>query len=150
MKVEISVLTRTEGNGRRIIEGVYADKKKAEAERQALIKMFGSRPDLLADTEIDTREVDIPLWVVGVMECDARELTVDVASTEAEAQSQLHSQVARVFGDGSKVVDGNIDGLQQSCDDADNEFVKSLSQAKCGVAGELASGEYSEVSIHRF
>ena len=34
MIIEISVLTRTEGNGRRIIEGIYADKTKAEAERQ--------------------------------------------------------------------------------------------------------------------
>ena len=147
MKVEISVLTRTEGNGRRIIEGVYADKKKAEAERQALIKMFGSRPDLLADTEIDTREVDVPVFVIGKMDADARELAVDAFATESAVTAELRKEVTAHFGDGSRVVDGWVDGVEQSC--ADSEFATAMQSAKCEVAGELSDGDYVAVTVSR-
>lgn len=151
MKVEISVLTRTEGNGRRIIEGVYADKKKAEADRQDLIKRFASRPDLLADTEIDTREVDVPVFVIGKMDADARELAVDAFATESAVTDELRKEVTAHFGDGSRVVDGWVDGVMQSCagGSADSEFATAMQSAKCEVAGELSDGDYVAVTVSR-
>lgn len=151
MKVEISVLTRTEGSGRRIIEGIYADKKKAEADRQDLIKRFASRPDLLADTEIDTREVDVPVFVIGKMDADARELAVDAFATESAVTAELRKEVTAHFGDGSRVVDGWVDGVMQSCAGgrADSEFATAMQSAKCEVAGELSDGDYVAVTVSR-
>lgn len=55
MKVSVLTYNTMDKPERRMIYGVYADKKVAEQKRQKVIKQFGS---FLADTEIDEREVE--------------------------------------------------------------------------------------------
>ena len=52
--MEVSVVSRTEANGRRIIESVWFDKGEAESERYDILKRYNGRPDLCADTETDS------------------------------------------------------------------------------------------------
>jgi len=58
--MKVYVLTRTDnfGEKRRIIEGVYKTKEKAEWERVMMLKRYGAPSKLCCDTEIDERELE--------------------------------------------------------------------------------------------
>lgn len=62
--MKVSVLTRTEASGRRIIHGVYVDDEKGTSEEKAckakadMLKLYNAPSNLCADTEIDTMEAE--------------------------------------------------------------------------------------------
>lgn len=58
--MKVYVLTRTDnfGEKRRIIEGVFKTKEKAEWERQLMLKRYCAPSKLCCDTEIDERELE--------------------------------------------------------------------------------------------
>lgn len=62
--MKVSVLTRTEESGRRIIYGVYVDDEKGTSEEKArkakaeMLKIYQAPSRLCVDTEIDTRDAE--------------------------------------------------------------------------------------------
>lgn len=58
--MKVYVLTRTDnfGEPRRIVEGVFKSRERAEAERQKMLKMYNAPSKLCTDTEIDERELE--------------------------------------------------------------------------------------------
>lgn len=62
--MKVSVLTRTEESGRRIIHGIYVDDEngtsedKARKAKAAMLKLYKAPSRLCIDSEIDTREAE--------------------------------------------------------------------------------------------
>lgn len=62
--MKVSVLTRTEESGRRIIYGVYVDDEKDTSEYKArkakaeMLKLYKAPSRFCIDSEIDTREAE--------------------------------------------------------------------------------------------
>lgn len=58
--MKVYVLTRTDnfGTPRRIIEGVYKSKEKAECERIMMLKRYEAPSEFCIDTEIDEKELE--------------------------------------------------------------------------------------------
>lgn len=62
--MKVSVLTRTEESGRRIIHGIYVDDEKGTSVEKArkakadMLKLYKAPSRLCVDTEIDTREAE--------------------------------------------------------------------------------------------
>ena len=62
--MKVSVLTRTEESGRRIIYGIYVDdangtsEEKARKAKAEMLKIYQAPSRLCVDTEIDTREAE--------------------------------------------------------------------------------------------
>lgn len=62
--MKVSVLTRTEESGRRIIHGIYVDDEKGTSEEKArkakaeMLKLYNAPSRLCIDSEIDTRDAE--------------------------------------------------------------------------------------------
>jgi hypothetical protein len=62
--MKVSVLTRTEESGRRIIHGIYVDdengtsEEKARKAKTAMLKLYKAPSRLCIDSEIDTRDAE--------------------------------------------------------------------------------------------
>lgn len=62
--MKVAVLSRSEANGRRILEGCFVDDdkqtgmEKARAAKAQMLKRYAGRLDLCADTEIDEFEAE--------------------------------------------------------------------------------------------
>ena len=62
--MKVSVLTRTEVSGRRIIHGIYVDDEngtsedKARKAKAAMLKIYKAPSRLCIDSEIDTRDAE--------------------------------------------------------------------------------------------
>lgn len=62
--MKVSVLTRTEESGRRIIHGIYVDDEKGTSEakarkaKAAMLKLYNAPSRLCIDSEIDTRDAE--------------------------------------------------------------------------------------------
>ena len=62
--MKVSVLTRTEESGRRIIHGIYVDDEngtsedKARKAKAAMLKLYRAPSRLCIDSEIDTRDAE--------------------------------------------------------------------------------------------
>lgn len=62
--MKVAVLSRSEANGRRILEGCFVDDDKqtgmdkAREAKAQMLKRYAGRLDLCADTEIDVLEAE--------------------------------------------------------------------------------------------
>lgn len=62
--MKVSILTRTEESGRRIIHGIYVDDEngtsveKARKAKSDMLKFYKAPSRLCTDAEIDTREAE--------------------------------------------------------------------------------------------
>ena len=142
MKIKVYVLSRTEEEGRRILEGAYATHEEAEAERQKLIKQFERRPRLLVDTEIEEFEVEVPLFAVARMDADNRELSVKLHADRAAAVGELKANATDDARDGSLVEWCEVDG--------DEQPTTAISEATDGVKLEFMSGNYIDHELYEY
>lgn len=111
--MKVNVLTRTEGEGRRIVEDVFLDLADASNARQDMLKQYSGRQDLCSDAEIDKFDVDVYVATFTKSSVDSDPTTTILrVGTRLQCEASAEQRVSELndFINGTLVADEGTEG----------------------------------------